>query len=137
VIHRDIKPENILIGSDNLLKLADLGWSVFDNDKKRMTFCGTVEYLPPEMCKEDNYDYRTDIWCLGILCYELCIGSTPFAGRETLRITKQKIINDDLEFPPHLSEECVDFIQKCCKKNPNERMSLSEALNHPFITKYL
>lgn len=136
IIHRDIKPENILIGCDEKLKLADFGWSVCNNDKKRNTFCGTAEYLPPEMCKEDIYDFKADIWCIGILCYEFCTGSTPFSGKNTLRATKQKILVSDLEFPPYLSDECIDFITLCCKKNPNERISLTEAMKHDFIRRH-
>lgn len=133
IIHRDIKPENILIGCDNMLKLADFGWGVFDRDKRRMTFCGTAEYLPPEMCREDVYDFRADIWCLGILCYEFCTGTTPFSGKATLHATKQKILTMDLDFPPYLSDECVDFIRRCCQKDPAQRMSLHEARQHPFL----
>ncbi|ELA42666.1 AUR protein kinase [Vittaforma corneae ATCC 50505] len=136
IIHRDIKPENILIGCDDNLKLADFGWSVCNNDKKRNTFCGTAEYLPPEMCKEDIYDFNADIWCLGILCYEFCTGTTPFSGKNNLRATKQKILTGELEFPPYLSDECIDFISKCCHKDPKQRISLEKALSHSFITKY-
>lgn len=136
IIHRDIKPENILIGCDDNLKLADFGWSVYNNDKKRNTFCGTAEYLPPEMCREDVYDFNADIWCVGILCFEFCTGSTPFAGKNTLRATKQKILTCELEFPPYLSEECTDFISRCCRKDPAQRISLEEAMKHPFVAKH-
>lgn len=136
IIHRDIKPENILIGCDGELKLADFGWSVYNRDKKRNTFCGTAEYLSPEMCKESVYDYSADIWSLGILCYEFCTGVTPFAGKQNLRATKQKILTSELEFPPYLSEECTDFIFKCCHKVPSERMQLDDALKHKFILKH-
>lgn len=136
IIHRDIKPENILIGCDDNLKLADFGWSVFSADKKRNTFCGTAEYLPPEMCREEVYDYNADIWCLGILSYEFCTGTTPFNGKNNLRATKQKILTSELEFPPYLSEECTNFISRCCCKDPADRISLDEALQHPFIVKY-
>lgn len=136
IIHRDIKPENILIGCDDNLKLADFGWSVCNNDKKRNTFCGTAEYLPPEMCKEDVYDFKADVWCVGILCYEFCTGNTPFAGKNTLRATKTKILTCELDFPAYLSGECIDFISTCCRKDPNERISIDEALSHPFIKQY-
>ncbi len=136
VIHRDIKPENILIGCDDKLKLSDFGWSVFNRDKRRNTFCGTAEYLPPEICKDDIYDFHADIWCVGILCYEFCTGITPFSGNHNLRAIKQKIISDDLEFPAYLSNECIEFITRCCQKDPLKRMSLSEAKNHTFIKKH-
>ena len=71
IIHRDIKPENILIGKDEEVKLADFGWSNFTVDKnKRQTYCGTLDYLAPEMIVKGHlHDYRVDIWSLGVLIY--------------------------------------------------------------------
>ena len=76
VIHRDLKPENLL-DCGGVIKLADFGWSVHTPSKKRNTICGTPDYLPPEMISTPhkvNYDYRVDIWCLGILTYEFVVG---------------------------------------------------------------
>ncbi|KAI5149079.1 hypothetical protein ENBRE01_0689 [Enteropsectra breve] len=137
LIHRDLKPENILIGFDGNLKVGDFGWSVYNKDRKRLTFCGTAEYLPPEMCREEIYDKKADIWCMGILCYEYCTGSTPFAGSKSLRATKQCILSSDLDIPEYLTDECVDFITKCCQKDPSSRITLSGAIRHPFIKKYI
>jgi len=133
VIHRDLKPENIIMGCDDLLKLGDFGWSVYNGDNKRYTFCGTAEYLPPEICTESVYSLAVDIWCLGILCYEFCTGTTPVQGKGNIRATKQKILAMELEFPAYLSDECVDFISQCCKKEPSERIALADAIKHPFL----
>lgn len=78
VIHRDIKPENILIGCDHKLRVADFFWSVCNMDKKRKTFCGTQEYLCPEMIDRNTHDEKVDMWCVGILTYELLVSNTPF-----------------------------------------------------------
>jgi len=81
VIHRDIKPENLL-RSFNTIKLADFGWSCHAPSNRRKTLCGTLDYLPPEMCayghSSDPYDKTIDIWSVGVLAYELATGSPPF-----------------------------------------------------------
>lgn len=111
VIHRDIKPENIL-QCNGVIKLADFGWSVHAPSQRRNTFCGTTEYLPPEMLKQKprpNYDFRVDIWCLGILTYEFVVGKSPFVDA-TDELLKRKIATLNYKFPDHLSHDCCDFI---------------------------
>lgn len=61
-----------------VLKISDFGWSVHSQIENRRTFCGTLEYLAPEMVKKKVYDRGVDIWCIGILCFELATGKTPF-----------------------------------------------------------
>ncbi|XP_037933243.1 aurora kinase B-like, partial [Teleopsis dalmanni] len=78
VIHRDLKPENILLTSSDDIKLADFGWSTHTPSNRRRTFCGTLDYIPPEMVSREHYDASVDQWCLGILCYEFLTGRAPF-----------------------------------------------------------
>ena len=63
--------ENKLINQNNILILCDFGWSVCLNNDKRVTFCGTVEYMAPEIVKNERYDFSIDVWSLGVLLYEL------------------------------------------------------------------
>ncbi|KAL6121602.1 hypothetical protein NUSPORA_01449 [Nucleospora cyclopteri] len=137
IIHRDIKPENILIGCDNNFKLCDFGWSVHNTDQRRGTFCGTAEYLSPEMCQDKVYDKSVDVWALGILAYELSTGSCPLSSSDTkvLSTAKSKIINEEIKFPNYLSPALIDFIQKCTKKDPKNRITIEEALKHSFLNK--
>jgi tRNA A-37 threonylcarbamoyl transferase component Bud32 len=135
IIHRDIKPENILV-DNGTLKLADFGWSIHTPNKRRKTFWGTLDYLPPEMLRNDEYDESVDIWSIGVLTYELWSGYAPFQDKDTTGVYK-KIGSTSYKMFKHFSEEVKDFIMRLLKKKPEERMTLKEALEHPFITKHL
>lgn len=78
IIHRDIKPENILLDAGGHIKIADFGWSNINNHM-RTTYCGTLDYLAPEMIMESGHDEKIDYWSLGVLIYELLTGKAPFA----------------------------------------------------------
>jgi len=89
-IHRDLKPENLLVNEDNLLKICDFGWTCDrqmeeDTDghtyeEQRNTFCGTLEYMAPEMINRREHNQMLDVWALGILLYELVHGEAPYRG---------------------------------------------------------
>lgn len=64
------------------MKLSDFGWSIYSPTHKRQTFCGTVDYVPPEIIQGVSYDERVDIWALGVLLYELSSGKAPFENRD-------------------------------------------------------
>ncbi|CAB4426060.1 unnamed protein product [Rhizophagus irregularis] len=74
-----MKPENILLSSDDKIKISDFGWAIHtpDASHRRMTFCGTPDYLAPEMIKDTGYDQKIDSWTLGVLCYEFLVGEPP------------------------------------------------------------
>ena len=85
--------------------------------------CGTLDYLPPEMVskKRQDYDKSIDIWGLGILTYEFCVGRPPFESDTQLE-TYTRIDKLQFSFPQHLSHEVRDFVSMCLKKNANENM---------------
>lgn len=93
IIHRDIKPENIL-NCFGVLKLSDFGWSIF-TEEARTTFCGTRDYVSPEIVSGKNYDFKVDIWSIGVLTYELITGKPPFEDRQNHNDAYQKILNVD------------------------------------------
>ena len=76
------KPENLLIDANNNIKLCDFGWCAENIYLKRKTFCGTYEYMAPEIVSDVAYDFTIDIWSVGILLYEMLHGYAPFKGKE-------------------------------------------------------
>ncbi|XP_067412564.1 aurora kinase C-like isoform X3 [Emydura macquarii macquarii] len=132
VIHRDIKPENLLMGLKGELKIADFGWSVHAPSLRRKTMCGTLDYLPPEMIEGKTHDEKVDLWCIGVLCYELLVGHPPFESA-THTETYRRITKVDLQFPPFMSEGARDLIARLLRHNPAERLPLPAVLEHPWV----
>jgi len=132
VIHRDIKPENLLLCVKGDLKIADFGWSVHAPSSRRATMCGTLDYLPPEMVAGEYHDEKVDIWSLGVLCYEFLCGKPPFETASHQE-TYQRIVNVDLKFPPHVTSGAQDLIRKLLQKKPDNRLPLSEVMQHYWI----
>ena len=136
IIHRDIKPENVLLDQQNRAKLTDFGWSTFiDGNMKRTTVCGTPVYLAPEIINNTGHDERVDIWCIGILLFELIVGRPPFSG-ETEQKIRYNIFKMRINWPNNIDRDAADLISRILKYNPDERISLEQMLLHPFFTKF-
>lgn len=101
----------------------------------RNTFCGTLDYVPPEMVKGVKYDKNVDIWSIGILTYEFLTGAPPFDEKSKME-TLNCIIESDIIIPNYISEDGLDFMRKMLLQEPKYRMSLNEALDHDFIKKW-
>ena len=139
-IHRDIKPENILLFDNNLVKLCDFGWCAKINDKPRNTFCGTTEYMAPEMVNEKNYGKEIDAWSLGILLYEMLHGNSPFKPRK-LHFTDKDVINNikrqkSIVFNNNLSYECIELIKHLIEKNISKRYSVEDIFYSNFVKNF-
>ena len=136
IIHRDIKPENVLLNDGIVAKLTDFGWSNYiEEEKERKTVCGTPIYLAPEIIKEKGHDEKVDIWCIGVLLFELMTGSVPFQGKD-IESLKSNILHLRINWPKEMNKEAKDLISKILKLDPSERITLEEMLEHPFFTKY-
>ncbi|CRG99836.1 serine/threonine protein kinase, putative [Plasmodium relictum] len=149
IIHRDLKPDNILIHysdeySDNkiykygIIKLADFGFSCQLKNKrqKRSTFCGTVDYMPPEIINQMPYDCNVDLWCLGIVIFELLVGFPPFTDDTQERIFNQ-IKELNFHFPKTVSLTAQELILKLCSRTAEERICAEEVKSHPWIKQFL
>lgn len=141
IIHRDIKPENILFLNESL-KVADFGWSNM-KDRVRTTFCGTPDYLAPEMVKESGHNEKLDVWTLGVLMYELVIGYAPFSPKtksknkkEVHRMLEKNILNNKPKYPSHVSVQARKLLNKLLEKDPKKRVSCLEALQDPWFQKF-
>ena len=136
IIHRDIKPENVLLAEGLVAKLTDFGWSNYmEGAEKRMTVCGTPIYLAPEIINETGHDEKVDIWCIGVLLFELCSGNVPFQGND-LESLKQNIRHMKIMWPRDINMDAKNLISQILKYEASQRIGLVEILNHPFFTKF-
>lgn len=135
LIHRDIKPENMLLDENKNIKICDFGWSIDNSTDMRQTFCGTYEYMAPEILGGGGYDYRVDIWGLGILLYELIHGFSPFKGENTADIF-MKIKKGVPKFGSSVSEEVKQVILAILQKDNKNRPSFNNIFNSPFFKKW-
>ena len=132
IVYRDIKPENILIDFDGHLRIADFGLSKpnMQPDDVAYSFCGSPEYMAPEMLLKSGHSFQLDLYCLGALLYELVTGLPPFYSRNREEVCK-KILNQKLTFPIPLSVEIKDLLTFLLHKNPKKRISTVDGiLNH-------
>ena len=143
------QPENLLLSHDHTLKIADFGWSVHAPSGRRATVCGTLDYLPPEMIERKGHDSRADVWCMGVLMYEMLYGRPPFAGQSD--VTEQpeeekdvwrRIARVEVKWEGGgaggcgVSEEALDLMRRLLVKEPKSRLPLSRVLTHPFIVRH-
>ncbi|XP_053689709.1 serine/threonine-protein kinase Nek7-like [Sabethes cyaneus] len=134
VIHRDLKPENVLIGADNRLKLADFGIAKIcvpsgGDDAMNMTIVGTPLYMAPEIASGKRYDFKSDIWPLGVIFYELCMLTHPFLegelGAESkLSFKPPKIDCGARGYRPEMQVLCDMMVQV----NPKKRWTLEKLI---------
>ncbi|KAI8636615.1 kinase-like domain-containing protein [Parasitella parasitica] len=127
ILYRDLKPENILLTADGHLVLTDFGLSkqFYDGlsleQQRTDTFCGTAEYLAPEILNEKPYSYEVDYWSMGTILFEMLTGITPFWA-ENRDDMYRRIRQDPLQFPEFIDIETADFIARLLKRDPHKRL---------------
>ncbi|OIR57346.1 MAG: AGC protein kinase [Amphiamblys sp. WSBS2006] len=123
IIYRDLKLDNILLGLDGYLKVADYGLckTSLDYTQTTETFCGTPEFIAPEIIQHRKYNMAVDWWSFGVLLYEMLLGRPPFSGEENEDIFRE-ILEKEPEYPQQLSPDEKDLLERLLKKNPEERL---------------
>ena len=136
IIHRDIKPENLLLDKDYNIRLCDFGWSTFHIYEERTTFCGTYEYMAPEILAKKPYNYTVDIWSLGVLLYELFHKEAPYKGRSLPEITAS-LEKRYIRFSATLPSDAKDLILKILQFNPRDRIQIQDIFKHAWVKRLL
>jgi len=127
IIYRDLKPENILLHQTGHICLTDFGLSkdLSPMTDESHTFCGTPEYLAPEIIQKQGHGKAVDWWSLGVLTYELSTGQPPFYS-SNLHTMYRMIRTEDAIFPDNLSAKSINFIKKLLIRNPKQRLGYGE-----------
>ncbi|XP_047625711.1 ribosomal protein S6 kinase alpha-2 isoform X2 [Phacochoerus africanus] len=139
IIYRDLKPENILLDEEGHIKITDFGLSkeAIDHDKRAYSFCGTIEYMAPEVVNRRGHTQSADWWSFGVLMFEMLTGSLPFQGKDR-KETMALVLKAKLGMPQFLSAEAQSLLRALFKRNPCNRLGagldgVEEIKRHPFF----
>uniref|UniRef100_A0A8D3AD11 Ribosomal protein S6 kinase n=1 Tax=Scophthalmus maximus TaxID=52904 RepID=A0A8D3AD11_SCOMX len=140
IIYRDLKPENILLDEAGHIKLTDFGLSKesIDHENKAYSFCGTVEYMAPEVVNRRGHTHSADWWSYGVLMFEMLTGTLPFQGKDR-KETMTMILKAKLGMPQFLSSEAQSLLRNLFKRNPANRLGagpdgVEEIKRHQFFS---
>ncbi|KAI8342387.1 kinase-like domain-containing protein [Chlamydoabsidia padenii] len=141
VVYRDLKPENILIDYNGHIALCDFGLCKLNmkENERTNTFCGTPEYLAPELLLGQGYSKVVDWWTLGVLLYEMMTGLPPFYDENTNEMYR-KILQDKLRFPDDISDDAQSLLRGLLTRDPEERLGnngSADIKSHPFFAKHI
>jgi len=138
IIYRDLKPENLLLDSDGHIAVTDFGLSKENLEDKAYSFCGTVEYMAPEVVSRKGHSFAADWWSYGVLMFEMLTGQLPFQGTNR-KETMTQILKAKLGMPDYLSSEAQSLLRGLFKRNPTNRLcsgpdGIDDLFGHCFFS---
>uniref|UniRef100_A0A8K9X6X5 protein kinase C n=1 Tax=Oncorhynchus mykiss TaxID=8022 RepID=A0A8K9X6X5_ONCMY len=139
IVYRDLKLDNLLLDTEGYVKIADFGLCKegMGYQDRTSTFCGTPEFLAPEVLTETSYTRAVDWWGLGVLIFEMLVGESPFPGDDEEEVF-DSIVNDEVRYPRFLSTEAISIMRRLLRRNPERRLGAGEkdaeeVKKHPFF----
>lgn len=136
IVYRDLKPENILLDSEGHICITDFGLSKqIETSEGTHTFCGTPEYLAPEVLKGQGHGTAVDWWSLGTLLFEMLTGLPPFYA-QNVNVMYTKILSGELKFPPYISDNAKSLLEGLLTRDPEKRLGSNggtEVKHHPWF----
>ena len=134
IIYRDLKPENIILDEEGHVKLIDFGLArELGFRSVTSTFCGTNEYIPPEVVEGKKYSDNFDWWCYGVLIYEMFFGRPPFMDKNKAALFKKICFSEPNYSKVKLSPEALSLLKALLNKNPDKRIKSKDIALHPFF----
>lgn len=127
IVYRDLKLDNLLLDTEGFVKIADFGLCKegMGYQDRTSTFCGTPEFLAPEVLTETSYTRAVDWWGLGVLIFEMLVGESPFPGDDEEEVF-DSIVNDEVRYPRFLSTEAISIMRRLLRRNPERRLGAGE-----------